>query len=129
MGELSLEGDVFPVAHGCRADVENPQHFTDQFGLLFGIGPRPRSAFDLQKRRRDGGFAQAIDTQTWRVEARMGMERQMVDLAVSADGHTLYALENSTQRVFVFDTRRNALVREFALPVINPARIHVGAAP
>ena len=75
------------------------------------------------------GTLQAIDTQTWRVEARMGMERQMVDLAVSADGHTLYALENSTQRVFVFDTRRNALVREFALPVINPARIHVGAAP
>lgn len=75
------------------------------------------------------GTLQAIDTQTWRVKARMGMERQIVDLAVSADGYHLYALENSTQRVFVFDTRRHALVREFALDARNPVRIHVGAAP
>ncbi len=75
------------------------------------------------------GTLQAIDTQTWRVKARMGMERQIVDLAVSADGYHLFALENSTQHVFVFDTRRNTLVREFALPAVNPVRIHMGAAP
>jgi DNA-binding beta-propeller fold protein YncE len=75
------------------------------------------------------GTLQAIDMQTWRVKARMGMERQMVDLAASADGDHLYALENSTQRIFVFDTRRHALVREFTLPAADPVRIHVGAAP
>lgn len=75
------------------------------------------------------GTLQAIDTQTWRVKARMGMERQMVDLAASSDGDHLFALENSTQRIFVFDTRRHALVREFTLPATNPVRIHIGAAP
>ncbi len=75
------------------------------------------------------GTLQAIDTQTWHVKARMGMERQIVDLAASSDGYHLYALENSTQRVFVFDTRRHALVHEFSLPAANPVRIHVGAAP
>ncbi len=81
------------------------------------------------------GTAWALDTQSWRISTRLGMERTFVDLTLSPDGQRLYALDATiglnayTHNIFVFDTARNVLIRKIPFEAVNPVRLIVAPAP
>lgn len=81
------------------------------------------------------GTTWAVDTRTWRLTTRLGMERTFIDLGLSQDGQRLYALDATialnayTHNIFVFDTMRNVLIRKIPYEAVNPVRLIVAPAP